>query len=431
MMARWTVGDRACSPGVGMVRRWHGLRRAASCHRPVSSSTSGAKPLPWKPARFAGANIAVAGPVDSSFEARLQRTMDELVAAERRGVWMSVPIEHAAAASVARRHGFSYHHADGDTAVLLRWLRDEEPNPVPAFGTHIVGVGGLVINERRQVLCVREAIGPDDTGPGSWKLPGGLMNLGEEIGEAAVREVKEETGIDCEFESVLTMRSQHGAAFDRDDLYFICAMTPKTEDIKVDSREIAQCEWLSLDKYLRSTLDLVAARGGGDSLNSLLMRNVVASLRDSGQIPAEWGWREKLLNSASSKSNNHATSGKRDADYRIYIPRSFLPRNEEAPLPVSSTLASNQDLRRSPVQGVRGMRDMFPPESRRMAHLRMHAIKSAELAGYEPVSTPLLEQVGVFTHALGGESDVVNKVRWPVINLRPVNIANLTRFLSL
>ena len=34
------------------------------------------------------------------------------------------------------------------------------------------------------------------------------------------------------------------------------------------------------------------------------MRNVVASLRDSGQIPAEWGWREKVLNSASAKSNN-------------------------------------------------------------------------------------------------------------------------------
>jgi len=56
------------------------------------------------------------------------------------------------------------------------------------------------------------------------------------------------------------------------------------------------------------------------------------------------------------------------------------------------------------------MRDMMPPESRQMAELRKQAIDAVELAGYEPVATPLLEQIEVFTHALGAASDVVSKV---------------------
>ena len=39
-----------------------------------------------------------------------------------------------------------------------------------------------------------------------WKFPGGMVDKGESLGDAAVREVWEETGIKAEFIGILGMR---------------------------------------------------------------------------------------------------------------------------------------------------------------------------------------------------------------------------------
>lgn len=60
------------------------------------------------------------------------------------------------------------------------------------------------MNDNQEVLLVK-----DRHEGAMWKFPGGLADLGEGIGEAAVREVWEETGVETEFRSVLSMRHQH------------------------------------------------------------------------------------------------------------------------------------------------------------------------------------------------------------------------------
>ena len=57
-----------------------------------------------------------------------------------------------------------------------------------------------------------------------WKLPTGLLSLGEDIPEGAEREVLEETGIVASFKAVLAVRQSHGYLFGRSDLFFVCAM---------------------------------------------------------------------------------------------------------------------------------------------------------------------------------------------------------------
>ena len=58
----------------------------------------------------------------------------------------------------------------------------------------VVGVG-VVIMERGRLVLVRRGAEP---ALGKWSFPGGAVELGETVREAAVREVKEECGLDVE-----------------------------------------------------------------------------------------------------------------------------------------------------------------------------------------------------------------------------------------
>jgi len=56
-----------------------------------------------------------------------------------------------------------------------------------------VGIGVLIQNDKNQVL-LGERMGSH--GAGEWCFPGGHLDFGETIAEAAIRETKEETGLD-------------------------------------------------------------------------------------------------------------------------------------------------------------------------------------------------------------------------------------------
>ena len=55
-----------------------------------------------------------------------------------------------------------------------------------------MGIGAFVMNEKHEVLVVQELSGPLK-GKGIWKMPTGLVTQGENLHEAAPREVFEET----------------------------------------------------------------------------------------------------------------------------------------------------------------------------------------------------------------------------------------------
>ena len=55
----------------------------------------------------------------------------------------------------------------------------------------LVGVGSIIIEDDR-VLLVKRAHPPIQ---GQWSIPGGVLEVGELVREAAVREAREETGL--------------------------------------------------------------------------------------------------------------------------------------------------------------------------------------------------------------------------------------------
>ena len=66
-----------------------------------------------------------------------------------------------------------------------------DPN-APAANSIVPSVNVIIVNERDEMLMICR------TDNGNWAVPGGAMDFGESIAEAAVRETREETGIECE-----------------------------------------------------------------------------------------------------------------------------------------------------------------------------------------------------------------------------------------
>lgn len=56
----------------------------------------------------------------------------------------------------------------------------------------VVGVGAVILDGDKILLEKRK----NDPSKGKWSVPGGLVELGESVEEAVVREVKEETGLE-------------------------------------------------------------------------------------------------------------------------------------------------------------------------------------------------------------------------------------------
>ena len=71
-------------------------------------------------------------------------------------------------------------------------MTDAARRPVPGVGVAVIRDGAL--------LMVKRGRGPN---AGLWAIPGGKVDYGESMQQAAVRELREETGIDVELEGVI------------------------------------------------------------------------------------------------------------------------------------------------------------------------------------------------------------------------------------
>lgn len=81
-----------------------------------------------------------------------------------------------------------------------------DPN-APKANSIAVAVSAFIQDEDGRILMIRR------TDNDLYALPGGQLELGETVAQAAVREVREETGIECEITEVIGIFFQPGPRY--------------------------------------------------------------------------------------------------------------------------------------------------------------------------------------------------------------------------
>ncbi|CAG9333861.1 unnamed protein product [Blepharisma stoltei] len=198
-----------------------------------------------------------------------------------RGVWLEIPNTQLELAPICRNKGFYMHHVSENGLVMAKWLLST-PNKLPGYSSHYMGAGGVIFNNEGNILLIKDRV--DKTGIDQWKLPGGLLDPGELVLEAACREVKEETGIDATPIGILCFREIKSLYFNRPDIYFIVLMNADNFEFNSDTSEISHICWMPFQEWLRNT-----PNGGG--------RNMLAKLYgDSQENPRDFFRKVALRN---------------------------------------------------------------------------------------------------------------------------------------
>jgi ADP-ribose pyrophosphatase YjhB (NUDIX family) len=132
--------------------------------------------------------------------------------------------------------------------VSSRWDFWHDPS-APAATSLVPGACALVVDDAR-VLLQRRA------DSGNWSMPGGVMEIGETMAQAVVREVAEETGLDVEVTGLLGIYTDPGHVIAYSDgevrqefvVAYIARVVGGTLRVSDESTEVRFVELAEMDR---------------------------------------------------------------------------------------------------------------------------------------------------------------------------------------
>lgn len=207
--------------------------------------------LPGDVDRFGGVSVELQGfrELADEFAWLLERSVREWKRQGLRVAWLKIPRDGSHLIPDALAVGFDFHHCEPAYVMLTRRLAVR--GDFPSCASHYVGAGGVVTSDGGELLVVLEAHEALER-PKAFKLPGGLVEVGERIEDGVMREVLEETGVHTRFEGLVGLGHVSSWFQHKPSLYFVCRLTPLSRRIEVDEVEIAEALWMPVEEFLAS-----------------------------------------------------------------------------------------------------------------------------------------------------------------------------------
>ena len=125
----------------------------------------------------------------------------------------------------------------------------------PKANSLVPSVNVVVVNDAGDILMIRR------TDNDNWAVPGGAIDLGESVGQAAVRETREESGIECEITGIVGIYSDpkhvilytsNGEA--RREFSIVLTARPLSGQ-PTPSSESSEVRWVPASEVLDYTMD--------------------------------------------------------------------------------------------------------------------------------------------------------------------------------
>ncbi len=137
-----------------------------------------------------------------------------------------------------------------------------------------VAVGTIIRTADHEIVLCRRAIEP---GYGRWVFPGGYVDRGEKLEDAAIREAREECGLEVELDGLVSLHSYRG----KTPIVIVWAARAVSGELKVADEESLEVRAFAAENV---PWDDLAFESTGEALRAYFEgRGSGFGIRDAGQ----------------------------------------------------------------------------------------------------------------------------------------------------
>ncbi len=131
----------------------------------------------------------------------------------------------------------------------------------------------VCIKEKDKFLIIQEGI---PKAYGLWNLPGGHLDDNESIIDGAIREAKEETGLDVELIGILSIQR---SLVNENIVRIVFNAKKISGNITYDKNEILDCKWITIEEFEKMNINTL--RGSDTFLD------IVENIKDNKNYSLE------------------------------------------------------------------------------------------------------------------------------------------------